>query len=832
MSSLPGSPLVARKTRMPITPQGHAPSARLARTHHAGYSPVSNTPLSLRSVSSANTSIATPPSAHRSGIADIADNWRVKPPFADIADFADDADDEDELEALLPSAALHLRPRAQTYVPPTAPPILRASTRHMPILPQAQSPLTQRARRANANAQIALTSTPPRNPALANQLRLRGSVTDPAGGRLGAGRMQTMDLQDLFHISEDEQEDDAASIDTNPESHPYYDEDAYFPAAFGAVPDFYSSSPQTMSHSYSQSFTSSFDAPDHYSLAFMPQMRTSTPPPPGYAPRSPEFVRKENALVADMKKPLTPKPTACSVCGVAFSGSKLTLAILSPCNHPLCSSCLTSALNIVGEKDMECAVCYQSVHDFKLTTIDALPHTGTNFQSPSPQPTPTKKRLPLGAVDTNSRPEAIQRRWDELSEDSFSDSPIALHRLKRDVGISHSVFDENSFALAEIQATPAPAKIPTTSTEVVVLRIDNVPWDITPPMISEWLSQPEEDIERVHVLLDRKGKTLSHAYVEVKGQETARRILRGEIARSGAWRPKTLAGSDTTPKKRSGVLGKGRRARGVTVTRSSQEELMAALFPSWPGTFTGSRPTVAGLHGDGVRLALERGLITEGEIGVLVGLIRVGEESHFLKVPTLPFYSLMSLLAKCPSDRDSRVFWNATLKGMVFDVTVAALQTLYTRLNDGKTVYNGLPEQIVKTCMTCEAFSVEQKAHLQQLLTTLRDGIRSQTAGQNSLSSEVQARCDTPAALTDPQPPQTPRRGSPALTKARPASTPPSSATVETFDLDLSVESTSNAPTEEGSDTSMDPDLLAKEYGVDPGIVKALLKRMSTSSAA
>jgi hypothetical protein len=56
-------------------------------------------------------------------------------------------------------------------------------------------------------------------------------------------------------------------------------------------------------------------------------------------------------------------PTDCSVC---LASHPTTLAILQPCRHPLCSACLTSALNIVGEKDMECAVCKQSVEDFKL----------------------------------------------------------------------------------------------------------------------------------------------------------------------------------------------------------------------------------------------------------------------------------------------------------------------------------------------------------------------------------------------------------------------------------------------------------------------------------
>jgi len=72
-------------------------------------------------------------------------------------------------------------------------------------------------------------------------------------------------------------------------------------------------------------------------------------------------------------------------------------------------------------------------------------------------------------------------------------------------------------------------------------------------MIVNWLKQP---VTRAHVLLDRKGKTLSHVFVEMVNEDAAKVALR------------------TT---QNSVLGQGKRARGVTVTRSSQEELMKAV---------------------------------------------------------------------------------------------------------------------------------------------------------------------------------------------------------------------------------------------------------------
>jgi hypothetical protein len=89
-------------------------------------------------------------------------------------------------------------------------------------------------------------------------------------------------------------------------------------------------------------------------------------------------------------------------------------------------------------------------------------------------------------------------------------------------------------------------------------------------------------VERVHVLLDGKGKTLSHAYVEVKEPAVAGAILRGEAQFSGP----------SGKKERGSVLGRGRRARGVTITRSGQQELMTDVrvifFPCYDKELTTS----------------------------------------------------------------------------------------------------------------------------------------------------------------------------------------------------------------------------------------------------
>ena len=230
---------------------------------------------------------------------------------------------------------------------------------------------------------------------------------------------------------------------------------------------------------------------------------------------------------------------------------------------------------------MECAVCKIGVANFHLR------NTGSKGSS-LPTAGAPRGRLTPGALDGFNKENLVNDFHFFDLQGSSTPNRSERHNLLRDG-------------------------------ELPVLRIDNVPWvrisyhscfhnihhivfrysqDITPPTVTAWLKHP---IKRVHVLLDRKGKTLSHAYVEMPDDDAARASLRTA---------------------QNSVLGKGKRARGVTVTRSSQEELMKALFPSWQGPFDGCRPSLAGLSNEQVVSALEHGLVSESELKALLHLIR------------------------------------------------------------------------------------------------------------------------------------------------------------------------------------------------------------------
>ena len=160
---------------------------------------------------------------------------------------------------------------------------------------------------------------------------------------------------------------------------------------------------------------------------------------------------------------------ACSVCGCA--GDRM--AVLVPCKHLLCSACMTSALNIVGEKDIHCAVCKTFVNDFELQTVSDDDVSASSAG---------QRRLPV-ASDIASSP--LQQRSGRgepaLLPSTFDPNP--LPSLMTTMSLCNPQMRHTSpFAIAP-QAPRA---------ENVVLRIDNVPWvgslEVWVPPISDNLA--------------------------------------------------------------------------------------------------------------------------------------------------------------------------------------------------------------------------------------------------------------------------------------------------------------------------------------------------------
>ncbi|KAG6873625.1 hypothetical protein C0995_013556 [Termitomyces sp. Mi166 len=838
----------AHHKSQPVTPQRLPPQRtghRYSSSQSFYKSPLTPTspytPLSLRSFASSTSggsstlntpdtdaarrhlafspSVVSPTVRKDHSLADIAENWRSRanengikvssinddPHFGDDeasdrtpSDTANDSGFISTEEALLAPSLISNqrrpgfvplnRPRAQSHLPPptarpfASPANTRASARH---LAQPSSPLASR--RLNQSQNVNVTSTPPQNRALARQLKLKGSLTDPAATRRreafgpvwtpsqhNANNMnQTFTLGlnqdtslDLFDIDENDFENDFDyahdqeilddslmeqrfhpknnnTFDNNLNAFGYPNYNLPLLPSYGQQ-QFFSHSQAPFSDPFNGNALSRItESVEHFfhtqqqfcdSNMFVPAQSKFPPPAQPWAaasklPVSTSGIGSRDGCaggpawvpvpapsnVTPIKIPETVKPVAkaaepkknpsqTSGCSVCLASSPRTLAVLAPCRHPLCSACLTSALNIVGEKDMECAVCRAKVVDFKLISgggpkVDASTSanerktpdgdTGRSFMDPlfsSPESHGRvhglESAFEFGMGIDNTRASTPKREERPISSRGKTDFDGYHGKTARERGGRKGKDDEN-----------------------VVLRIDNVPWDITPPQIHRWLQQP---LERVHVLLDKRGKTMSHAYVEVADVAIAGRILRGE------------AQSDGKPRERGSVLGKGRRARGVTVTRSGQEELMADLFPNWRGSFDGSRPSLAGLNSDQVISALEGGLIGENEVVGLLHLIKepdscilvVDREGHIVWCVVL-LHSTNIPVVKRETD---------ALSLRIADITYAAVQILFSRVNskikngDDNEYSMDLVFELVKTALSCHAFTVQQLSKFSEFL--------------------------------------------------------------------------------------------------------------------
>ncbi|KAF8067678.1 hypothetical protein FPV67DRAFT_1149641 [Lyophyllum atratum] len=970
----PASPYTPLSLRS-FTSSGSGGSSTLTTPDNVGFSVkrLSYSPDVARS--------ATEAVSKDQSLADIAENWRSRASENGIkvsslhedSHFGDDEASERTLsdtandsgfilaeEALLAPSLISnrrgsafpapARSRAQSHVPPptartfSSPTYTRSSTR---TLVQPASPLV--ARRLNQSQNTHITSTPPPNRALAKQLKLKGSFTDPAHTRrreafgplhtpaqtnmnksftLGLNQDTSFNLFDIDenddfeneYIHDHDLEDvDDSLMELSFHSKHNLSNDSMHAYGYPSYPQplvpsythtqqFFPSHPQA---SFSDPFqgntlASITESVEHY---FHTQQfgdgnmytfeqgeyphRQAWGIKPASAPTHvgpsvdsyighPAWVPIPAPSVAPLAKapepsqlatkPAEPKktPPQCG-CSVCLDVHPRTLAVLVPCGHPLCSGCLTSALNIVGEKDMECAVCRGKVADFRLVAGDSQ-----NAGAPKPEKDKDNKSKGEKNWDRGWQSQAPNEEMGESFMDPLFSSPgsgvpgdgatgnnglesafefgLGLEgirastpkREERKEMRSHQT-DNNAVQGERDKKLRERGRGKGKGEENIVLRIDNVPWDITPPQIQKWLQQP---LERVHVLLDRRGKTMSHAYVEVADVAVAGKILRGEAQgeRRGG-----------KPRDRGSVLGKGRRARGVTVTRSGQEELMAdvrfslrfvsiflfrgrfffqvfwlsvsksvildhlmaslvcfnftpcsvSLFPNWRGSFDSSRPSLAGLDNERVISALEGGLIGESEVVGLLHLIKE-PDSHFLKAPSLPFHSLISILSKFPADVDSRVFWSSGVRDMLYDVTHAAVQMLRSRVNMDPKLANDseysmeLVSDLVKTALGCHAFTAQQLNNFTEFL--------------ESCSLPV------PSPMVD--------GGSPSALSAR--SEP---RTPENRDLYGRVSDISSArvegearhwsprPGDEGKDGEALADL-AREFGVEAQLVQALAHRL------
>ncbi|QRV74100.1 hypothetical protein RhiJN_02114 [Ceratobasidium sp. AG-Ba] len=399
---------------------------------------------------------------------------------------------------------------------------------------------------------------------------------------------------------------------------------------------------------------------------------------------------------------------ACASCG-----SCERLSVLQPCEHHICASCVAGSLNVIEGKGLMCMHCSVPVQSFNITSSPLRAHTSLPVERVHPI-SPSIDRLPFKTYSMG-----------------------------------------NSAALCE---------------DVVVLRIENVPWDITPPMLESWLENP---IILCHILLDRKdGRTLNHAYIEVTS-DVARNTLRSH---------------------QNKILGQGRRLRPVTITRSEQEELMHDLFPSWTGKFKATNPVYEAANGSMEPPVPE--FLTKPELYVVAHLIQ-SPGSHFLKVPCLAYWSLLSILVKFPAPD---VF--APAPDLLFAHSLGALEKYETWV--GTSEYDCvLHTKLIAAAIHCRAFADFQLQVLLRFTNRPPPVINQSLAAVPKVLSPAQGLCHQAQVIRSHNPIQGTR-----------------------------TENTVDHRMDHGRYAYIDPrDRVAQDFGIDPTLVYALAERLALHSS-
>lgn len=174
-------------------------------------------------------------------------------------------------------------------------------------------------------------------------------------------------------------------------------------------------------------------------------------------------------------------PTKCSSCAIPGT-SIASLALLNPCHHALCSACLTSALNIVGEVEMRCVVCKGVVAGFGLVRAD------TNAREQEKDHKKAKKAkeqeeqedmrgksflLPLISSDSASTSSNSSSAYPYKLDSAFE---FGMGVDGQGVRASTPLGDVSNVRRGSVHVEGKKQGHNKAQEECVVLRIDNVPW--------------------------------------------------------------------------------------------------------------------------------------------------------------------------------------------------------------------------------------------------------------------------------------------------------------------------------------------------------------------
>ncbi|GAA5852549.1 hypothetical protein JCM9279_005507 [Rhodotorula babjevae] len=247
-----------------------------------------------------------------------------------------------------------------------------------------------------------------------------------------------------------------------------------------------------------------------------------------------------------------------------------------------------------------------------------------------------------------------------------------------------------------------------------VVRLDNVPWEVTVDEIEAWLprgtlasdetgtnggigdaiEEVQEEEGRlgdgegvtlaVHILCSRgDGRTLNQAYIECSSRAAARKTVR----------------------LRDGFK---LRNRIIHVAMSSQGELLSTVFPMY-------RPGFEGLEPVSSSTAAPTPLLIQTELTGLLNLCRL-ESMHARKAPERPYFNIVMLIEKMPWAYPQ--CYNSAAVVRMFKTACAAIEILAT-VKRFVVEWQDILAVLVDAILRCPVFRPQQKQQAVHLAASL-----------------------------------------------------------------------------------------------------------------
>ncbi|CAG8447809.1 11671_t:CDS:10 [Scutellospora calospora] len=361
---------------------------------------------------------------------------------------------------------------------------------------------------------------------------------------------------------------------------------------------------------------------------------------------------------------IIPKTSSRTNCIACIHGNVL----LKPCGHRMCETCVhilrSNTVKSSFKTYSECILCKTPVAEF-VTFAGKKECQGGNIS-------PTKTNMNVQFMQNIAEEDVLR----PLSWVFPGMNPLATRPVQTMASVTNRPQQIQFGDLSKLA----------TAFNWPVVKLTNIPWDVSLKEIKTFLSAfklPNVSLyaQCIHIIMDRtSGKTLSEAYIELATPAEAHRAV------------------DTRNMKPL-------KGRLVSCMRSSQEDLMRAVFPKWKGEFSGCDAVVTS---EMLQSTPHVPFITREEMNSLLVL-------HFSrKCAERPFENIISVLVKFPFHQGN--LYTTLQRDLLFEMLKLAIESLKIHLSkEYHRIDDTLLERMMRAGIMTPVFTERQKLMILQV---------------------------------------------------------------------------------------------------------------------